>query len=574
MARARRTAPGFRSSRRRPALLLDPCNDEPEQHLVYFEDGTVGSDTPRGRATIDAFGLNRELLVGRRRETCAKVDRELDARGPDLAGYEIASAEEFAGLRRQRLEERLQQSGAAPSGATAVRADEPAVKRAIKRDFEAHQHEVEESSVDDGAAREGYFAHARLVDRVEIRNFRVIEELTLHLRPPSPSADAPWAMLLGENGLGKSTVLQAITLALLDPPSRDRLGLDASSFVRHGAAEASVSVTLTGATTPIELVARAGSPTFEGNSTQKVLVLGYGATRLLPTAAHPSPATPGAYARVENLFDPFVPVGDTTSWLLGLPPERFDEVAAALRQLLLLEEGELLLRNPGAGAVEVERDGDRVRLEELSAGYQSVIALATDVVKVLLSLWDTVPAAEAIVIVDELGAHLHPRWRMRIVSSLRSVFPRVQFLVSTHDPLCLRGVRDGEAIVLRKSSEGRIVLLDDLPSTDGMRVDQLLASEHFGMGSTIDPEVDVLFAEYYRLKAKRDPSETEQARIAELRDQLDGRKLLGVTRRERLALDAADDFLAHETDAAEEGKRVDLQDATRKKIAALWAEKA
>jgi hypothetical protein len=269
-----------------------------------------------------------------------------------------------------------------------------------------------------------------------------------------------------------------------------------------------------------------------------------------------------------------VPVGDTTSWLLGLPPERFDEVATALRQLLLLEEGELLLRNPGAGAVEVERDGDRVRLEELSAGYQSVIALATDVVKVLLSLWDTVPAAEAIVIVDELGAHLHPRWRMRIVASLRAVFPRVQFLVSTHDPLCLRGVRDGEAIVLRKGSEGRIVLLDDLPSTDGMRVDQLLASEHFGMGSTIDPEVDMLFAEYYRLKAKRRRSKPEQARIAELRERLDGRKLLGVTRRERLALDAADDFLAHETDAAGEGKRVVLQDATRERIAALWSEQA
>jgi predicted ATP-binding protein involved in virulence len=220
--------------------------------------------------------------------------------------------------------------------------------------------------------------------------------------------------------------------------------------------------------------------------------------------------------------------------------------------------------------VQVERDGDRVRLEELSAGYQSVIALATDVIKVLLSLWDTVPAAEAIVVVDELGAHLHPRWRMRIVPSLREVFPRVQFLASTHDPLCLRGLADGEVAVMERDPEGEIVAVTDLPSVAGLRVDQLLTSEHFGLNSTIDPQLDALFAEYYLLKAKRTRTSAEERRHAELKAQLDDLQVLGSTRRERLVLEAADDFLARESTLTAAEDRLALKQKTKVRIADIW----
>jgi hypothetical protein len=80
--------------------------------------------------------------------------------------------------------------------------------------------------------------------------------------------------------------------------------------------------------------------------------------------------------------------------------------------------------------------------------------------------------AEGIVVIDELGAHLHPRWRMRIVASLCEVFPRVQFVASTHDPLCLRGLFDGKVTVLRRDAEQGVVSITDLPPIAGLRVDQ------------------------------------------------------------------------------------------------------
>jgi ABC-type sulfate/molybdate transport systems ATPase subunit len=380
-------------------------------------------------------------------------------------------------------------------------------------------------------------------------------------------------MLLGENGLGKSTILQAVALTLLDEGSRERLDLDAREWVRSGTRRASVKVHLTGTPQPIELIARRGSRHFDGGDSLKALLLGYGATRLLPTPAHPAigprPGESGR-ARVENLFDPFIPIGDATAWLLGLPDDRFDDVALGLRQLLMLGPEERLIRDRRNGRVLAEQAGTRVRLEHLSAGYQSVIALATDVMKVVLELWDTPAVAEGVVIVDELGAHLHPRWRMRIVEALRGIFPRVQFLASTHDPLCLRGLADGEVVVLRHGSDGNVVVLDDLPPATSMRIDQLLASEHFGLGSTVDPELDGLFAEYYLLKAKRRPNTREVVRIDALQGQLEDKRLLGTTRRERLIYEATDDYLAREVDVTDHSERARLKQATKERIQAAW----
>ena len=58
------------------ALLLEPRHDDPEQHLVYAEDGSVASLTDEGRATIEILGLNRAQLLGSRLEALEEVRAE------------------------------------------------------------------------------------------------------------------------------------------------------------------------------------------------------------------------------------------------------------------------------------------------------------------------------------------------------------------------------------------------------------------------------------------------------------------------------------------------------------------
>jgi predicted ATP-binding protein involved in virulence len=275
---------------------------------------------------------------------------------------------------------------------------------------------------------------------------------------------------------------------------------------------------------------------------------------------------------VDNLFNPFVPLKDATDWLLQLSEASFQYIARALKDLLSLEDQDRLVRNEGPPPrVEVQTMGTAVPLEQLSDGYQSVLALATDVMAVMLDRWKSMDVAEGIVLLDEIGAHLHPRWKMRIVRSLRQVFPRVQFVVSTHNPLCLRGLLEGEVVVMRRGADDQVVALTDLPPVEGLRVDQLLTSEHFGLDSTVDPEIDEMFEEYYRLLAARERSQAEEERLEQLKVRLKKLDLLGTTRRERLALEAVDEYLAEEPKLIDPDSRRALKDQTRSKVAQIWS---
>ncbi len=577
-------------------LLLEPRDDDPEQHLVFAEDGSVASSTEEGRATVEILGLNRGQLLGLRREALAEVKREwqsvaeVTAKG-DLDPVAFDSLFDrrlpFSALRRQflntwahgrqhEIDQVLQATPDGPSSVAEVAGDLPVVTAAERKRVKGAfvQVQVAQDSYSlagDQNASVDYFRRTRRIERIEVRNFKVIRDLDLTPASlASTTAAAPWLMLLGENGCGKSSLLQAVTLTLMGAAERDALGLDASTYVRNGTRSGYVRVHLAGSPEPIELRFSRGRTTFAGGEDPKVILLAYGATRLLPRAGEQAPPPTSSWARVRNLFDPFSPIGNSTDWLLSLDDATFEEVARALKGLLELEPDDRLLRNRRARRIDVEAFGLRVPLEHLSDGYQSVVALATDLMISLLRQWPTVEAAEGTVLIDELGAHLHPRWRMRIVPSLRHVFPRVQFLSSTHDPLCLRGLGDGEVVVVRHDQEGGIEALTDLPSVAGLRVDQLLTSEHFGLNSTIDPELDALFAEYYLLKAKPHLTAAERRRRKELQARLDGLEVMGSTRRERIVLEAADDFLAKAGTLADPTERLALKRSTKRRIATIW----
>ena len=447
-----------------------------------------------------------------------------------------------------------------------------AERKRVKGEFEAVQRAEDAYSLNDATdAGEDYFRRTRRIERIEVRNFKVLGHLDI--RPgslASEAATAPWLMLLGENGCGKSSLLQAVALALMGAEERAALGLDARSYVRNGTRGGSVRVHLAGNPEPIELRFTRSSTEFRGGEEPKLILLAYGATRLLPGPGHEAAPPTSSLARVRNLFDPFSPIGNATEWLLGLDDRTFEAVARALKGLLGLETGDRLMRNRRARRVDVEAFGLRVPLEDLSDGYQSVVALATDLMISLLARWPSVDVAEGTVLIDELGAHLHHRWRMRIVPSLRQVFPRVQFLSSTHDPLCLRGLGNGEVVVVKRDEAGEVVALTDLPSVAGLRVDQLLTSEHFGMNSTIDPELDALFAEYYLLKAKPRRTAAERRRLGELAARLDGLDVMGTTRREQIVYEAADDYVARVAALTDPGERLELKESTKRRIAEIW----
>jgi uncharacterized protein (TIGR02646 family) len=590
-----------RLNEREAPLLLDPCDDDPEAVLIYVGDGVVVAEDRRALATIETFDLNRPELVEERCEAVGSVKAQLGHAGERLRNEEVDGLvadifdlfdrkAPFAAVRRQFANQWVQfrhrkvnrALGLATRGeedVASLAAGLPRITTRIREEALLHYRYDESVSVSVPSGTPAPEKRAQAprkkvrkdipklrpveVHRLEITNFRGIEhlELNLSLGPPEGS----WTMLLGENGAGKTSILQALALALCDPDTIQSLQLNPRRILRQGSKEGVVRVQLARGERElrfgrgIEGFELAGSPIFG------ILLAGYGPTRLPPDG----PIERRAPQQIANLFDPRAPLVDPAECLATLESDEFDAVARALRSLLELPEDDEITRRRG---LEIVRGGHRFGLDQLSDGYRSMALFSLDLIQLLLLRWGSVAAAEGIVLVDEIGAHLHPRWQMRITGLLRETFPRMQFVATTHEPLCLRGLHDGEVVVLRQQKERVYALHGELPSVEGLAVDQLLTSEHFGLSSTLDPEIQADFERYYELLAKRRRSAADEQELDHLTVRLDRLQLLGTTRRERLALEGVDRFLADETEVGSDHEFTELKESTLEAVREIWEE--
>jgi uncharacterized protein (TIGR02646 family) len=551
-------------------LLLNPCQDQPQEHLVFDDQGMVFSSTARGQSTIDVLGLNRDGLVTARqrcfREMLAGLEIGTSRKASEFLLSLVKDDAPYAAATRQTLVRAMQKLKRTPSKSKWIRDVENSTRgflgtiesttkdvEATKSAFKSHERAVESFSLpvpEDQEISQNYFIKRRVINRIEMKNFMGIRDLDITLSDASNQTSS-WLMLVGENATGKSSILKALALTLMDQNSRAELPLRPVDVLTHGQKEGHVRLWLTGVADPVELTYRHGNTSFVGTSQQRVLLLGYGSTRLLPPATTPG-VRPMGPVRTMSLFDPFARLVDAENVLGSLDPELFGPAARILRQLLPLgQRVQLQTRhNPAlAGKFEVfvRIFRDELTLRQLSDGYQSVVALAVDILSTFLPVWkQRVDVAEGIVLLDEIDAHLHPTWRMRIVQTMRSCFPHTQFITTTHDPLCLKGLRRGEVVVLRRTRPGRVRAWQDLPSPEGMSADQLLTSEHFGLGSTVDPEIEKLFRKYYALLAVKDRGTVQERQFVKLKEVLGRLHHMGRTRREQLMLEAIDTYLSED----------------------------
>lgn len=82
-------------------------------------------------------------------------------------------------------------------------------------------------------------------------------------------------------------------------------------------------------------------------------------------------------------------------------------------------------------------------LGQLSDGEKRLFSMIVDIAR-QLSLgeggWREIDHASAIVLIDEIDCHLHPRWQRMIVPALEDLFPVCQFIATTHSPFIVQSV--------------------------------------------------------------------------------------------------------------------------------------
>jgi hypothetical protein len=97
-------------------------------------------------------------------------------------------------------------------------------------------------------------------------------------------------------------------------------------------------------------------------------------------------------------------------------------------------------------------------LQKASQGTLSVIAMVGLIHRYLQAVYTDVAAEDvakqrAVVVIDEIDAHLHPSWQQQILRLFRDAFPHVQFVVTAHSPLVVGGALEREVAVLRKDKK-------------------------------------------------------------------------------------------------------------------------
>lgn len=502
-------------------LLLDPTMDEPWRHLDFDIEGRCIAKSKRGNITIQVFQLNRFALLSLRKEKiseCIEAIRilkygtksegrplqDLLTPGSKNSGAAAIFARGFARYLAKRLKQPL------PTGLKIINYLENLVGLMPDAMLENSISEYSDPASRKNPARtqnrpilpvehayptlkylekrHQISDHSRIT-RIEVRNFKGISSLSLSFREDQvDELSTPCMMIIGENSTGKSSLLQGIALCLMGEKKRDKLKLNPEDFISRNSSDwklfanndASIEIFFESQESaklninPLELK-------FDGFFDPSTVILAYGSRRFFTEKSKNGTSIES----IRTMFFPLATISHPNSWIAGLDEEAFASVARAMREILALQYEDEVVRDED-GRVFVVAHGRRTPIDKLSDGYLSLFAMAIDIMREMLNTWGSLEIARGIVLIDEIETHLHPRWKMQVVGALRKALPNVQFIATTHDPLCLRGMNDSEVVVLHRSEGNAIKKLENLPPISGMRAEQILTSDYFGLASTSD----------------------------------------------------------------------------------------
>jgi hypothetical protein len=329
------------------------------------------------------------------------------------------------------------------------------------------------------------------LSRLHVSNLRSIEEFQFDL---DAEEAAGWHVILGANGAGKSSVVRAFAIAMTGPVNAEGLNQVWLDWQRQGAKPAKIEATLLPSAGDDVAPAYSALPQVIGLSLGLVERIGSEQLDLVSQGSKAAEETIwqkaenrgwfaasfGPYRRFSggdssydrlffanprlaghlSAFNEAVALTEGLRWLSSLHVTNLESVSPTsdlLNAILrFINETDLL---PGGARIE-ELKSDRVLVRDsngalvptelLSDGYRSILSMIFELIRQLNVAFDTQILIDAlnsgggtialpgIVAIDEVDAHLHPDWQAQIGGWFTRVFPRMQFLVTTHSPIICR----------------------------------------------------------------------------------------------------------------------------------------
>lgn len=173
--------------------------------------------------------------------------------------------------------------------------------------------------------------------------------------------------------------------------------------------------------------------------------------------------------------------------------------------------------------VEVKTPYGWVRINEMSLGYKSLIAWVVDFASRMYHYHRTKanPFNEpAVVLIDEIDLHLHPKWQRKILSYLSKKFPNTQFIATAHSPLIVQAALEANLILLKR--KGSQVVVENHPDTiNNWRIDQILTSDLFGLSSSRSEKTEKILTQRRNLLLKPKLNKADKTKLENLEKKMD-----------------------------------------------------
>jgi hypothetical protein len=363
---------------------------------------------------------------------------------------------------------------------------------------------------------------------------------------------AQWTIILGNNGVGKTTLLQS--LVAITPTKESKFIVPrCANFLRFEwplyrsgneryelSADFLVNTKLTEGSGRgvynfnvkrgrISIACKAVLP----DVMTEFPCFGYGASRRIGETALSEKGEDDPFA---SLFSDSVELLNAEEWLLQAnyaahagsnaatrkrAEKRRDEIKEILINLLPdvddIKFAQITEKQPKP-AVEVETPYGWVSIKDLSLGYKTLIAWMVDLASRMFDHYPDSPnplAEPAVVLVDEIDLHLHPKWQRTLMSYLSERFPNTQFIATAHSPLVVQAASDANVVLLRREGD-HVVIDNDVKDIHGWRVDQILTSDLFGLESARPPQLEPLLAERTKILSKSKLTKKDKARLEEI----------------------------------------------------------
>lgn len=394
------------------------------------------------------------------------------------------------------------------------------------------------------------------LNRVHLENIGPFESLELKL-------DQNWNILLGDNGVGKSNILRAIAVAICGKDAQPYAG----RLIKVGKTNGSIRLETDRNVYKTELFATTSGPAqLDSIPVRPLEAEGWLAIGFPPlrTGSWERPKAPQRISKSFPTPEDLLPLikGEADprldklkQWIVNLDYlskdeqtktgdggryekllDKFFEQVAVLTEGITIERGEV---NAQTYEITVITDDGPLPIEAISQGMTSLIGWVGILLQRLYEIYteDDDPSQRfALVLMDEIDAHLHPAWQQSLVANLTKLFPNVQFIATTHSPLIVGGMLPEQVIRFARDEEGQVVQLKVEQDMTVGRADQILTGELFGLKTTLalDTVTHEELEKYKELLAKSERTPEQEAEFQRIRAILHSRMpMSGETRAER-----------------------------------------